>query len=145
MTVGRSSGSVFAKAHTTSWQNRQTGGQVRVIAKNTRKKVKRYEQLVLQLASRKLKVSTVLIVRQLRQRNFSPEIRRKERISFGDSNEGSLQEVTHGGCRALRLRIAVLNTSELKHTLRCGRSDETSTTGCGDETTHDGADLAADF
>lgn len=60
-------------------------------------------------------------------------------------NEGRFQEVTHGRSRTLGLGVAILDTSELQQTLRCRRSDETSTSWCGDETAHDGADLAGDL
>ena len=60
-------------------------------------------------------------------------------------SEGCFQEVAHRRSRTLGLCVAVLNTRKLEHTLRRGGSDETGTTGSGDETAHDGADLAADL
>lgn len=41
--------------------------------------------------------------------------------------------------------VAILNTSQLEQTLACGCGDETGTTGCRNEATHDGADLTADL
>lgn len=61
------------------------------------------------------------------------------------SSEGRLQEVAHRRGRTLGLRVAILDTRKLEKTLRRGRSNETGTTGGGDETAHDGADLAADL
>ncbi len=58
------------------------------------------------------------------------------------SSEGSLQEVAHRRGRTLRLRVTVLDTRHLEYTLRRGGGDETGTTGRGDETAHDGPDLA---
>ena len=57
-------------------------------------------------------------------------------------SEGCFQEVAHRRSRTLGLCVAVLDTRKLEHTLRRGGSDKTSTTGSGDETAHDGADLA---
>lgn len=60
-------------------------------------------------------------------------------------SEGSLQEVTHGGSRTLGLGVHILYTSHLKQTLGSRGSDDTGTTGSGDETAHDGADLSRDL
>jgi len=66
------------------------------------------------LACCKLEVSAMLVIRKLRHGDLTPEIRGEEGVSFSDGCKGSLQEVTHRRCRALRLRLAILNTSELQ-------------------------------
>jgi hypothetical protein len=43
------------------------------------------------------------------------------------------------------LRVAILDARKLEQTLARGGSNETSSTGSRDETTHDGADLAANL
>ena len=60
-------------------------------------------------------------------------------------NKCCLQEVTHGGSRTLRLCVAILHTSKLQQPLRRRGGNETSSSGRGDETAHDGTDLAANL
>ena len=60
-------------------------------------------------------------------------------------SEGCLQEVTHGCGRTLRPGVDIGDAGKLEKALGCGGSDDTGTTGCGDETTHDGSDLPADL
>jgi hypothetical protein len=69
----------------------------------------------------------------------------KERQSRTHSNEGRLQEVTHGRCRTLRLGVAVLDTRKLKNTLASRGSDDTGTTRRRDETAHNRSNLARDL
>lgn len=66
-------------------------------------------------------------------------------VNYTYGSKGSLQEVTHGGGGTLGLCVDILNTSQLQQTLGSGGSDDTGTTGGGDETAHDGADLSTDF
>lgn len=62
-----------------------------------------------------------------------------------DTHEGGLDEVAHRGSLAGRLRVAVLDTSELEHALRGGGGDDAGTAGSGDETAHDRSSLARDL
>ena len=87
----------------------------------------------------------MLVVREFRHGDLAPEIGGEESVCFGDGSKCSLQEVTHGGGRALGLGVAILDTSQLQQTLASGSSDETSSTRSRDETAHNGADLSADF
>jgi hypothetical protein len=69
----------------------------------------------------------------------------RERLEYTYGSKGSLQEIAHGCSRALRLRVAILNTGELKETLRCRSGDNTSPTRSRDQSAHDGTDLSADL
>ena len=60
-------------------------------------------------------------------------------------SERRLQEVAHRCGRTLRLGVDIGDAGKLEEALGCGGSDDTGTTGCGDETAHDGADLAGDL
>ena len=60
-------------------------------------------------------------------------------------SKSGLQEVTHGSGRSLGLGVHILDTSELQETLGCGGSNDTSSTGGGNESAHDGANLSANL
>lgn len=70
-----------------------------------------------------------------------PEVRGEDTVGLGDGLEGCLDEVTH--CRSLsgRLCVAVLDTSQLDHTLGSWGGDDTSTSWGGDKSAHDRGSL----
>ena len=77
--------------------------------------------------------------------DLPPEVGRKEGVGLGDSSEGGLEEVAHGGSLTAGLGVAVLDTGELEHALGGGGSNDTGTTGGGDKSAHDRGGLTRDL
>ena len=73
---------------------------------------------------------------------LAPQVRGKESVCVGDSDEGSLQCVLKGLGGTSGCGVSILDTSQLQETLDSGRGDEAGTTGSGDKTDGDGTALA---
>lgn len=86
-----------------------------------------------------------LDVRRRGGSDLAPQVGREESVGLGNSLEGGLQEVTHGSGLTGRLRVAVLDTSELQHALRSRSGNNTGTTRSGHETAHDRSRLTRDL
>jgi len=76
---------------------------------------------------------------------LAPEFGGEEAIGLGKSVEGGLDEVTKGLGGATGAGEAILNTGELENLLGGAGSDDTGTTGGGDQANADGTALASNL
>lgn len=76
---------------------------------------------------------------------LQPEVRGEETVSVSESLEGGFAEVLNGSGLSLGRGVAIIDTSELDKLLGDGSSDNSSTSGGGDESDSDGAALAGDL
>lgn len=75
--------------------------------------------------------------------SLGPEIRGKDSIDVSHGIEGSLEEVLSGLSLSLRLGEAIVDSSELKEFLGGGSTDDTGSSGSGDESHYDGSGLSS--
>jgi len=80
-----------------------------------------------------------------RRVDLGPEIGSEETVGSGNGSVSGLDEVTHSGSVSSGLGVAILNTSELKHTLASGGSDDTSSSGTGDHGDGNGTSLTGNL
>ena len=78
-------------------------------------------------------------------KGLGPEIGSEVSVGFAESVEGSLEEVLSGSGMTSSLSVTILDTSEGEHLLGDGGTNDTGTSGSGDELDADGSTLAGDL
>lgn len=74
-----------------------------------------------------------LLQRTSQQLGLFPQVGSQEGVGVSDRGEGSLKSVLEGLCRTGGGSVDVLDTSKLEKTFDGGGSDQTGTTGSGDQ------------